>query len=706
MIKSGIQARTLWLSLVPAAIISLILVVWLTAGKITALDESLHERAEVMARTLAPACEYGVATGNQEILDRLLIGALKEPDVKGVAVFSSEGQIVARAGQTNWEQAPAATRAGIGVSHLDYPASLVYFGAIQKTEVPVDDFILTEGKADNRPPAAGRSIGWVGLEFSRTSTLAGQRKAIEQSLLILLLGLAATAFVGWRMGRQISRPIVSLSRVVRKLGEGQLSERVESEGAGEFGILQHGVNGMAARLQSMHEQMQERIDQATARLAYQATHDALTGLVNRREFEFRLERAVNSSTMHGRTHALCYLDLDQFKVINDSCGHVAGDELLRQLALILKCELRDRDTLARLGGDEFGLLLENCSQEDALAVAEEFRTAIQRFHFKWDERIFAIGVSIGMVMINPESGTVANLLSAADAACYVAKNRGRNLVHLYEQRDTDLARHRGEIRWVSRINQALEENRLRLVWQEIHPLKAGDLTRHVELLLRMEDEEGREILPMAFIPAAERYQLMPRIDDWVIEKTLGQCKKYLLDYGSRQKCLFGINLSGASLKDPEFKNRLIARLTESPELGSLLCFEITETAAIGNLAVANQFILELRRLGCRFALDDFGSGLSSFTYLKNLSVDYLKIDGAFVRDMVHSEVDRAMVGAIHRIGHEVGLRTIAEYVESEKTLCVLKDIGVDYAQGNYLHAPQPLENLCDKFSEKDRTEVS
>lgn len=692
--KRSIQTKALWLALVPATVISLILVGWLTAGKISDLDESLHDRAEAMARTLAPACEYGVSTGNQEILDHLIARTMKEPDVKGIAVFSSDGQIVASIGQTNWEQMPAATITANGVTHLEYPGSLVYFGPIQRTEVSVDDFVPTAGQLINQPKPVTLSIGWVGLEFSRTSTFAGQHKVIEQSLLILFTGLTISALIGWRMGRQITRPIVSLSRVVHKLGEGHLDERVESDGTGEFGILQRGVNGMAARLQSMHEQMQEKIDQATARLAYQATHDALTGLVNRREFESRLEKAVSSSILHSRTHALCYMDLDQFKVINDSCGHAAGDELLRQLALILKCELRDRDTLARLGGDEFGLLLENCSHEDALAVAEEFRAAVQRFRFRWEERIFAVGVSVGMVMITRESGTAANLLSAADAACYVAKNRGRNRIHLYEQRDSDLAKHRGEIQWVGKIQQALEQNRLRLVWQEIQPLGTSDKSRHVELLLRMEDDEGREILPMAFIPAAERYQLMPTIDRWVIENTLNKCSEYLADELPHDPCLFGINLSGASLKDPEFKKELISRLEQTPGIGQLLCFEITETAAIGNLAIANQFILELRRLGCRFALDDFGSGLSSFTYLKNLSVDYLKIDGAFVRDTAYNEVDRAMVEAIHRIGHEVGLKTVAEYVESEQILEVLKQIGVDYVQGNYVHGPQPLASLC------------
>ncbi|MGO9446759.1 MAG: EAL domain-containing protein [Thiobacillaceae bacterium] len=696
MIRPGIQAKVLSLALVPAALISVILVTWLTMNEMDDLDRSLHERAESMTRLLAPACEYGVVTGNREVLGRLLSRALKQPDVQGAAVLSSDGQFIARAGTTDWARMPAATFAVTALSHRDYPHSLIYIGAIRRMDVSVDDHLTTARPSKDGPSTSNPLIGWIGLDFSRTATLERQDRVIAQSLLILLTGLAISALVGWRMGRQIAGPILSLSRVVHRRGEGHLNERIESDGPAEFGILQRGFNAMATHLQAMHEEMQERIAQATARLAYQATHDALTGLVNRREFESRLARALNTSIQQGRTHALCYMDLDQFKVINDTCGHGAGDELLRQLAVALKHELRDRDTLARLGGDEFGLLLENCSQLDALPVAEGFHAAVQRFHFKWDEQIFAIGISIGMVMITPDGGSVANLLSAATAACYVAKHRGRNQIHQYEQGDSDLAKHRGEIQWVGKIHSAFAENRLRLVWQEIRPLGASNSRRHVELLLRMDDEEGREIKPMAFIPAAERYQLMPMLDRWVIENTLNRCKEYLREPSAMEPCLFGINLSGASLKDQEFKRELIHRLEETPDFAKLICFEITETAAMGNLAVANDFILELRKLGCYFALDDFGSGLSSFTYLKNLSVDFLKIDGAFVRDIDRNRVDRAMVEAIHRIGHEVGLKTIAEYVESEAILTVLREIGVDYVQGNYLHAPQALSTLCER----------
>jgi diguanylate cyclase (GGDEF)-like protein len=390
------------------------------------------------------------------------------------------------------------------------------------------------------------------------------------------------------------------------------------------------------------------------------------------------------------------MDLDQFKVINDTCGHAAGDELLRQLAMLLRNNLRERDTLARLGGDEFALLLENCSIPAALELADLVRVEVQRFRFKWGERIFAVGMSVGMVAIDRDSGTTASLLSAADAACYVAKDGGRNQIHLYESRDLDLVRHRGEMQWVTRIHQALEEHRLRLVWQEIRRSDwAPEASRHVELLLRMVDDDGKEILPMAFIPAAERYFIMPTLDNWVIEETLRLCQRYLASEMDRH-CLFAINLSGASLKDPEFRRKLLGHLHDNALMGPHLCFEITETAAIGNLTVVNGFIEMLRAFGCSFALDDFGSGLSSFTYLKNLKVDYLKIDGAFVRDISTNPIDRSMVEAINKIGHQMGLKTVAEYVDSAQTLALLREIGVDYVQGNGVHRPEPLETLCAK----------
>lgn len=689
----GIRGRVIGLSIVPVAIIGVLLMFQLITSKIDDLDQSLRTRAIAIARQLAPAAEYGVASGNIEVLQTLLEKAAIEPDIRGAAVFSNNGQWLAQVGRGGWVNPVRDKLPTDRIHQAEYQNRLVYYAPITRTEVVVDDF---QSEAEKIARISGQThlLGWVGLDVSRSATLKSQRDAIQRSLLILLAGLGVSIFLAWRIGRQITRPILALTHTVSRIGEGHLDERVEESGQAELGMLQHGINHMAAHLQTMQDQMQEKIDQATARLVYQASHDALTGLINRREFEQRLQRTLLSALQQDREHALCYMDLDQFKVINDTCGHAAGDELLRQLAMLLKANLRERDTLARLGGDEFALLLENCNVQDALEVADTFRAEVQRFRFKWGDRIFAVGMSVGMVAINRDSGTAANLLSAADAACYVAKDRGRNQIHVYEIRDSDLVRHRGEMQWVTRIHRALEEHRLRLSWQEIRRTDGTTGThRHVELLLRMVDDDGSEILPMAFIPAAERYSIMPALDSWVIEETLRLCTRYLSGV-REQHCLFAVNLSGASLKDPAFRSKLLAHLQDNPDAGPHLCFEITETAAIGNLTVVNEFIEAMRDYGCSFALDDFGSGLSSFMYLKNLKVDYLKIDGAFVNDITSNPIDRSMVEAIHRIGHQMGLKTIAEYVETDQTLAMLRQIGVDYVQGNGVHLPEPLENLC------------
>ena len=686
----GIRGRVIGLAMVPVAIIGVLLLFQLIVGKIDDLDQSLQTRAVAIARQLAPAAEYGVASGNIEVLQTLLEKAAIEPDIRGVAVCSDNGEWLAQVGLGTWANPRHDGLPADRIHEIEYDDRLVYYAPITRTEVRVDDYLNDPAAV---PDSQTRLIGWVGLDVSRDATIRSQRDAILKSLAILLLGMIVSLYLAWRIGRQITRPILALSHTVSRIGEGHLDERVTQTGQAELGMLQHGVNHMAAHLQAAQDQMQEKIDQATARLVYQASHDALTGLINRREFEQRLERLLQSAVQQGREHALCYMDLDQFKVINDSCGHAAGDELLRQLALLLKSNLRERDTLARLGGDEFALLLENCGLDDAIQVADLFRAEVQRFRFKWGDRIFAVGISVGMVAITRDSGTAANLLSAADAACYVAKDRGRNQIHVYESRDLDLARHRGEMQWVARIQRAIEEGRLRLAWQEIRRTDGGsERTRHIELLLRMVGEDGKLILPMAFIPAAERYFVMPSLDTWVIGETLQLCRAHLASEAAKP-CLFGVNLSGASLKDPAFRDMLFARLQAEPALGPHLCFEITETAAIGNLTVVNGFIDALRGFGCSFALDDFGSGLSSFNYLKNLSVDYLKIDGAFVRDIVINPVDRAMVEAVHRIGHLLGLKTVAEYVESDATLALLRQLGVDYVQGNGVHAPEGIETF-------------
>lgn len=437
---------------------------------------------------------------------------------------------------------------------------------------------------------------------------------------------------------------------------------------------------------------EEALRESEQRLAWQASHDPLTGLANRHEFEQRLESALLNASMHSQIHSLCYLDLDRFKIVNDTCGHIAGDELLRQVAVLLQSQVRSADTVARLGGDEFGLLLNNCPTQQALRIANTLRQKLEEFRFAWQDKIFTIGVSIGLVGIDANITDSASLLNAADAACYTAKNTGRNRVHIYQADDRDLAIAYGQMQWISKLHKALENNSFCLYCQPIVALSSAEFAlKHYEILLRLQDETGDLIPPMAFIPAAERYGLMHLIDRWVIRTLfthLGQ--HYQKNSEDRDRCVYAVNLSGASINDDQFMDFLHEQFSQHQIPPQAICFEITETIAITNLNNASKVIRELKDLGCSFALDDFGSGMSSFAYLKNLPVDYLKIDGNFVREIVDVPTDLALTEAINQIGHVMGLKTIAEFVENDAILQKITELGVDYAQGFGIAEPHPF----------------
>jgi diguanylate cyclase (GGDEF)-like protein/PAS domain S-box-containing protein len=422
------------------------------------------------------------------------------------------------------------------------------------------------------------------------------------------------------------------------------------------------------------------------RLSYHASHDVLTGLVNRREFESRMERALKSAKARETSYALCVLDLDQFKIVNDTCGHSAGDALLGQVGALLKSKVRWRDTLARLGGDEFGILLESCSLDEAMRTAEALREAVRNFKFTWEERTFRLGASIGVVPISADNADVAAVLSAADSACQAAKEAGRNRVHSFEENDIDLMRRRREMQWAARINNALEEGRFELFRQTIMPLQKTETGSHYELLLRMRDEAGKIVGPDNFMTAAERYGITPSIDRWVIENAF---RWLVSEADEREKLtMCSINLSGQSLGDDKFLPYVIDQFHRSGLDATKICFEITETAAIASFSQANRFIQALKELGCKFALDDFGTGLSSFGYLKHFPVDFLKIDGSFVKEILHDPIDREMVRSINEIGHLTGKQTIAEFAENQEIINMLQSLGVDYAQGYGVSQPQ------------------
>jgi len=580
--------------------------------------------------------------------------------------------------------------------------------------------------------------------------------ATDSNGCISTLNPVAEQLTGWSTSEAKGLPLASVLRIVdettrmpiENIAEIALYEgRIVDQGNNSLLIARHNrefaIDHCVAPIHASNGQIVgavvvfrdvTQVRTQARQLTWQATHDPLTQLVNRREFEYQLEHALHSAQGYGEEHVMLYLDLDRFKIVNDTAGHVAGDELLRQVSQLFKSNIRKTDILARIGGDEFAVLLYNCPPEQGLDVAKLLLQSIQKFRFGWQDKTFSIGVSIGLVAINPKTASTSAVLSAADLACYAAKNKGRNRVQVYRSGDRDLIKQHGETQWVVQINQALEENRLRLYSQPIvHLLNPSATGIHCEILLRLQLANGQLVSPMAFIPAAERYNLMHAIDRWVIRTlfsnlskiftanllvqnpgedsdkivTLPTCCPLSNSQSSFDKypSLYSINLSGDSINEEKFIDFIQEQFSLYQIPPEIICFEITETVAIANLSKAASLIGKLKELGCQFALDDFGSGMSSFAYLKNLPVDYIKIDGNFIKNVAENPIDIVMVEAITKIAHVMGIKTIAEYVESQAVMDKLKELGVDYAQGYFLGKPQRC-NLCSPIAEEVLGEFS
>ncbi len=547
----------------------------------------------------------------------------------------------------------------------------------QVTLESIGDAVITtdaHGTVDYMNPVAEQLTGWderaaMGLPISKVFQIIHEEtgQPVENPLSRSL-----------REGRVVSMndPTMLLSRAGDQIAIQESSAPIRDRSGKVIGAVMvfHDVS-KARRLQQQ--------------LSHQASHDALTGLINRREFENRLNDALDSAAKKpGLTHNLLYLDLDQFKLVNDTCGHTAGDQLLKQITRVLKHKIRATDTLARLGGDEFSVLLKDCPAERAYSIAEDLRHAINSKRFVWNDRAFDTTVSIGVVSITAESDCASSVMSAADVACYSAKDMGRNRVHVYREGEAP-ARHK-EMQWVSRITKAFEEDRLQTYFQPIVPLTADQAgPRHFEILLRMIGADGKLIPPDAFIPAAERYNLMPQIDRWVVSHTLAELAHHR-DMTHVEPYTLAINLSGTSLSDESFLD-FVRDEIQSYELSpGAVCFELTETAAIANLQQVMHFMNALKRVGCQFSLDDFGSGLSSFAYLKSLPVDYLKIDRQFTMNMTADDIDHSFVDAFNQIGHVLRVKTVAEGVEDATARDKLRSIGVDYGQGYFFARPAPV----------------
>jgi diguanylate cyclase (GGDEF)-like protein/PAS domain S-box-containing protein len=427
----------------------------------------------------------------------------------------------------------------------------------------------------------------------------------------------------------------------------------------------------------------------TRKMSYQATHDPLTGLINRREFERRLDEALDSAHAEDTAHILFYMDLDRFKAVNDSCGHQAGDNMLRDVAGLIKDKVRDSDFVGRLGGDEFGALLIGCPIEKARQIANDICTAVGDYRFVWKDRIFNIGISVGLVEIGHSSGTIQDVISAADSACYVAKQEGRGCVHIYSARDEAIARERGDIQWLRRLQEALQEGKFELAVQPILAMSgAAGTGPAVEILIRLPDNRGHMAATAEFLRPAERYQLMPQIDRWVVSASLAALASGELKLPGSRSC--AINLSGQTLSDESFLGYVVDALDHSGVGPGAVCFEVTERAILANVPQAQRFIEVLHGIGCEFSLDDFGSGLGSFANLKHLPIDYLKIDGSYTRNLRSDEVNQEMVAAMIKLARKMEFRVVAEQVEAQEDFDWLRDTGIDFIQGNFVEPPAAL----------------
>ncbi|MEX0976001.1 MAG: EAL domain-containing protein [Woeseia sp.] len=427
----------------------------------------------------------------------------------------------------------------------------------------------------------------------------------------------------------------------------------------------------------------------TRQMSYQASHDALTGLINRREFERRLQEALDTAHADGSVHILAYMDLDRFKAVNDSCGHLAGDNMLREVATLIRDQVRDSDFVGRLGGDEFGTLLVGCPVDKARQIAADICNAISDYRFVWQDKIFSIGISIGLVEIGPSSSSIQDLMSAADSACYVAKQRGRSQVHVYSSRDEAIARERGDIQWLRQLQTALHENRFELAVQSIIALNSpAETGPSIEVLVRLPDAHGRSDNSAGFLRPAERYQLMPQIDRWVLTATLAAISAGEIKLPGKRSC--AVNVSGQTLGDESFLDFVVEALDHSGVAPSRICFEVTEAAISTNVQYAQRFIEVLHGIGCEFALDDFGNGLGAFSSLKHLPVDYLKIDGNYTRNLVSEPINQEMVAAMIKLARALEFRVVAEQVERQEDFDWLREAGVDFVQGNFIEAPVML----------------
>ena len=707
----GIKSRVILLGTIPGLVFAIILASYAVSHIFGVLNQSLQDRGRIIASQLSPAAEYGVISGNTQVLQKLVQQVLSaENEVMTVMVVDNNGKILALSGP-EISNTLISTVKNEELTELNHKKGIIFTTPIYRSLVEIDDFAAITATEEKNKTFAQLEVGRVYIDLSMRISSDLKRNLLTKIVLIGLIGLMFSLLLAWWIGRNITKPIQEIAYAVNKVGEGSFSQTITENSSGELKTLQKGFNSMATSLKQAYDSMQDKVSDATKMLRYQTQHDDLTGLINRREFEIRLERSLKSVHENNAQHVFCYLDLDQFKLVNDTCGHAAGDELLKQVSLLLDNRMRDRDTLARLGGDEFGLLLENCSLSDASQITNTLLKLVRDYRFMYDDKIFNVGVSIGLVVINSGFDSVSDVIHAADMACYSAKKAGRNQSYLFNAGDVEVTQRKTAVEAIADITDEIDDKQFVLYCQPILPLatvapftSALPFTpyiqepQHFEVLIRKVGQDGNHMLPTTFIPSAERYHLMPNIDRWVIKQTFSTFRQLLNKSNEKCNYAFSINLSGTSLGDKSLLGYIREQFAIYAIPPASICFEITETAAIVNLKNTINLFAALRKLGCTFALDDFGSGMSSFMYLKNFDVDYLKIDGSFVKEMDINKIDHAMVRSIHSVAEAMNIKTVAEFVESDAVLKELKNIGVHYGQGLYLGAPVPIKKLIENLS--------
>lgn len=680
-----LRHRLLFLTLLPSALIAVALVVYYTLSGISTLEGELRLKGLATVRYLAPISEYGIIAGQVESLHGLAQATVQESGVKAAVVVNQKGRTIAVSGRVSLSAEELRNALGEPrlVAETDH---WIAFGAPVKRST-TDTDLFFDPPSNTGKSSTPEIIGYIFVELDKTELADKQRELVMRGLMIVLFGMLVLAALAITMADNLARPVMRLVQAVNGMSSGKLETRVPTTSSGELGVLENGFNQMASRIEEVHLSMQARIEEATAQLAFQARHDALTGLLNRREFEHRLEKALASVQAGDEEFSVIFADLDRFKQVNDTCGYLAGDELLRQIALLFQGRLREDDTLARLGGDEFSIILANCTGARARQVAEDLCGLASAYRFIWQDKVFAIGASIGVTTVTRKVRNINEILAAGDAACHRAKESGRNRV--CEQEVVQAQDRRQEnSNWASRIAIALSEDRLLIEAIPLRSLQVSMGGHTVALTARLNEPGQPPVTLAALIDAAERYDLAPAIDRRLIDCAVAALARARLQQRSLY-CL--VPLSRSSISSRETVDYIAHSLTTHNLPGDRLCFVFSEDILTHQTSQAIEFSRQMKSLRCQIGLEDFGGGLSSFSHLRSIYPGYVKLSRSLTRDLGGSRASTALLRAVQEITADQHIRSIAEDVDDLETLDQLRDLGIDYAQGKAIAPNEPFD---------------